>query len=185
MIETLIRKVAEQLDKENIPYMIIGGQAVLIYGRPRLTRDIDITLGVDTDKFSLIDKVCNQLKLRLLVEKPEDFAVKTKVLPAEEQESKIRVDFVFSFTQYEAQAIKNAKRVQVGDYPVNFASREDVIIHKMVAGRAVDEEDVKSILAKKSQTIDLEYIRKWLSEFAQIQEYSRILEQFNSLLKSK
>ena len=183
MIETLIRKIAEQLDKENIPYMIIGGQAVLIYGRPRLTRDIDITLGIDTDKFSFIEKVCNNLKLRLLVENPENFAGKTKVLPAEEPESKIRVDFIFSFTPYEAQAIKNAKQIQVSDYPVNFASREDVIIHKMVAGRAVDEEDVKSILTKKSQTIDLEYIKKWLSEFAKIQEYSGILEQFNRLLK--
>ena len=26
--------------------MVIGGQAVLLYGEPRLTRDIDITLGV-------------------------------------------------------------------------------------------------------------------------------------------
>jgi hypothetical protein len=25
--------------------MIIGGQAVLLYGEPRLTKDIDITLG--------------------------------------------------------------------------------------------------------------------------------------------
>ena len=30
--------------------MLIGGQAVLLYGEPRLTRDIDITLGVDVDK---------------------------------------------------------------------------------------------------------------------------------------
>lgn len=27
--------------------MIIGGQAVMVYGEPRLTKDIDITLGVD------------------------------------------------------------------------------------------------------------------------------------------
>lgn len=29
--------------------MIIGGQAVLLYGEPRLTRYIDITLGIDTE----------------------------------------------------------------------------------------------------------------------------------------
>lgn len=27
--------------------MVIGGQAVLVHGEPRLTEDIDITLGVD------------------------------------------------------------------------------------------------------------------------------------------
>jgi hypothetical protein len=30
--------------------MIIGGQAVLLYGEPRLTKDIDITLGVNVDR---------------------------------------------------------------------------------------------------------------------------------------
>jgi len=44
MIEKLIKKIAFNLDKAKIPYMIIGGQAVLLYGVPRLTRDIDITL---------------------------------------------------------------------------------------------------------------------------------------------
>ena len=183
MIQTIIKKTAQSLDKENIPYMIIGGQAVLVYGRPRLTRDIDITLGVDTDKLDSIEKICKSLKLKLLVENPKDFAQTTKVIPAEEPESKIRVDFIFSFTPYEAQAIKNARQITIDDYPVKFASCEDVIIHKMVAGRAIDEEDIKSILAKNSKTIDLRYIRNWLSEFAKIEEYSGILERFNILLK--
>jgi len=29
--------------------MVIGGQAVLLYGEPRLTRDIDITLGIGVE----------------------------------------------------------------------------------------------------------------------------------------
>ncbi len=183
MIEKLIKKTAQHLDLQEIPYMIIGGQAVLVYGRPRLTRDIDITLGVDTDKFALIEGLCRKLKLRSLAEKPQDFAQNTKVLPTEQPDSKVRVDFIFSFTPYEAQAIKNAKQVLIDDYPVKFASCEDVIIHKMVAGRAIDEEDVKSILAKNRDTIDLEYIRKWLSEFAKIAEHEGISARFNSLLK--
>ena len=36
MIQKLIKEIAESLDEERIPYMIIGGQALLIYGRPRL-----------------------------------------------------------------------------------------------------------------------------------------------------
>ena len=183
MIEKLIKETAQQLDLQKIPYMIIGGQAVLIYGRPRLTRDIDITLGVDTDKFALIEGVCKNLKLKTLIENPQDFAQNTKVLPTEQPDSRVRVDFIFSFTPYEARAIKNAKQVLIDDYPVKFASCEDVIIHKMVAGRAVDEEDVKSILAKNRDTIDFEYINKWLSEFGKLPEHEGILRRFNSLLK--
>lgn len=182
MIEKLIKKTAQQLDRQKIPYMIIGGQAVLLYGRPRLTRDIDITLGIDTDKYESIEGVCKKLKLRILVENPKDFARDTKVLPAEEPNSKVRVDFIFSFTQYEAQAIKNAKQVLINDYQVKFASCEDIIIHKMVAGRTIDEEDVKSILTKNKDAIDFEYTEKWLSEFGKISGHEGILERFNSLL---
>jgi len=183
MIEKLIKKTALHLDRQKIPYMIIGGQAVLLYGRPRLTRDIDITLGIDTDKFELIKGVCKKLKLRILVENPQDFARDTKVLPAEEPDSKVRIDFIFSFTPYEAQAIKNAKQVLIDDYPVKFASCEDIIIHKMVAGRAIDEEDVKSILAKNKDAIDFEYVNKWLSEFGKIAEHEGMLARFNRLLR--
>ena len=183
MIEKLIKKIAQHLDRQNIPYMIIGGQAVLVYGRPRLTRDIDITLGVDTDKFALIEGVCEKLKLRTLVENPQDFARDTKVLPTEEPDSKVRIDFIFSFTPYETQAIKNAKQILIDDYPVKFASCEDIIIHKMVAGRAIDEEDVKSILAKNKDAVDFEYINKWLSEFGKLAEHGGILERFKDLLR--
>ncbi|MHC4440265.1 MAG: nucleotidyl transferase AbiEii/AbiGii toxin family protein [Planctomycetota bacterium] len=183
MIEKLIKNTAQQLDQQKIPYMIIGGQAVLLYGRPRLTRDIDITLGIDTDKYESIENVCNKLKLKILVEKPQNFARDTKVLPAEEPDSKVRIDFIFSFTPYEEQAIKNAKEVLIDDYPAKFASCEDIIIHKMVAGRAIDEEDVKSILTKNKDTIDFEYVNNWLSEFGKIAEHEGILERFNSLLK--
>ena len=139
MIKKLIKKIAQYLDKAKIPYMIIGGQAVLLYGTPRLTRDIDITLGIDTDKFLLIKRVCKQLGLRILPKNPESFARETKVLPAEETKLRIRVDFIFSFTPYEEQAIKRTKKVLMNGYSVKFASCEDVIIHKMFAGRSIDE----------------------------------------------
>ncbi|HUU20873.1 MAG TPA: hypothetical protein VMW72_27265 [Sedimentisphaerales bacterium] len=66
MIQKLIKEIAESLDEERIPYMIIGSQAVLIYGRPRLTRDIGIALGIDADSFALIEKTCKKLKLKML-----------------------------------------------------------------------------------------------------------------------
>lgn len=183
MLEKLIRKIAERLDEDKIPYMVIGGQAVLVYGRPRLTRDIDITLGIDTDDFALVEKACKKLKLKMLPEKPEDFARETRVLPSEQQRSGIRVDFVFSFSEYERQSLKRTRQVKIDNYPVKFASCEDVIIHKMIAGRAVDEEDVKSILTKHKNSIDFKYIRKWLAEFSNLSEHKGILEKFNSLLK--
>jgi len=183
VIQKLIKEITESLDEERIPYMIIGGQAVLIYGIPRLTRDIGIALGIDADGFALVEKTCKKLKLKMLPGNPKNFAEETNVLPAEEPTSGIRIDFIFSSSLYETQAIKRAKEIIIDNYPVKFALCEDVIIHKMVAARAVDAEDVKSILIKNKDSIDLEYITGWLLEFSKISEHEGILEGFNRLLK--
>lgn len=182
MFEKLIRRIAEKLDEDKIPYMIIGGQAVLLYGRPRLTRDIDITLGIDTDSLSRLASACNGLQLRILPEEPSNFVQQTRVLPAEELESRIRVDFVFSFSEYERQAIDRAQQVMMDGYPVRFASCEDIIIHKMVAGRAIDLEDVRHILAKNKERLDYDYLRRWFSEFGTLAGHEQIMESFERIL---
>ena len=46
MIENLLGRIGSALKAARIPYMVIGGQAVLLYGEPRMTRDIDVSLGI-------------------------------------------------------------------------------------------------------------------------------------------
>lgn len=72
MFEETLAKIGNSLSKNNIPYMIIGGQAVLLYGEPRLTRDIDITLGVNTDRMNEFLAILKEISLKPL---PEDLDV--------------------------------------------------------------------------------------------------------------
>jgi predicted nucleotidyltransferase len=81
-----------------------------------------------------------------------------------DEKTGIRVDFIFSYSPYERQAIKRAKNVKLDETTVKFASLEDVIIHKIIAGRPRDIEDIKSILLKNSD-YDAKYITSWLEEF--------------------
>lgn len=144
--------------------MVIGGQAVLLYGEPRLTKDIDITLGVGVDRLDVIKMIVNGLGLKYLTDKIDHFVKETMVLPVIDQRSGIRVDFIFSYSPYERQAIDRARIIPFGKTPVKFAALEDVIIHKMIAERPRDIEDVEAILLK-SPEYDSRYIEKWLGEF--------------------
>jgi hypothetical protein len=54
MFGPLLERIAIALDGAGIPYMIIGGQAVLLYGEPRLTKDIDITIGAGPDRLTAV-----------------------------------------------------------------------------------------------------------------------------------
>lgn len=181
MFEKLLEKIALALTSKEIPYMIIGGQAVLLYGEPRLTRDIDITLGVGFEKLSQLFELLKKLKLVALPPNPSDFVRKTWVLPTQDPKTKIRVDFVFSFTPYEREAIEKARDVKIGKTKVKFASPEDIIIHKLFAGRPRDIEDVKSILIKNPD-LNTSYIQKWLKEFNKIAPERNLLKIFKDCL---
>jgi len=164
MFQNLLKKIARSLEKTSIPYMVIGGQAVLLYGEPRLTKDIDITLGIGISELDRVMKVVAGLKLNILVDKVDDFVKKTMVLPVIDKKYGIRVDFIFSFSPYGKEAIKRAQDVKLGKTTVRFASLEDVIIHKVISGRARDIEDIKAVLLK-NPNYDIQYIVRWLKAF--------------------
>lgn len=164
MFQKLLKKIARELLKQNIPYMVVGGQAVLLYGEPRLTRDIDITLGIGIDGLDSIRNIVETLKLQSLAANVDEFVKETMVFPVMDEKSGIRVDFIFSFSPYEKQAIERAKDIKFGNIGVKFASLEDVVIHKIIAGRARDIEDVKSIFLKNPD-YNSGYIEKWLELF--------------------
>ena len=161
--------------------MVIGGQAVLLYGEPRLTKDIDITLGINIDRLDEMLKIVKELSFTLLPEDVPSFVQKTMVLPVLEKRSGIRVDFIFSFTPYETQAIGRARRVVLAGQEICFASPEDLIIHKIFAGRPRDMEDAKTLILK-NHGIDVPYIRRWLKELDMALQGKGALEAFESIL---
>ena len=164
MVESLLAKISLRLEQRGIPYMVIGGQAVLVHGEPRLTRDIDITLGAGPDQAGEVLDMVRSWGWRVLVDRPVDFIQRTMVLPCLEPESGFRVEFIFSFTRYEREALQRTLRINFNGTDVCFASAEDLIIHKIFAGRPRDIEDVRGILLK-NKNLDLTYLRHWLKEF--------------------
>jgi predicted nucleotidyltransferase len=108
--------------------------------------------------------VLKTAKFRCLVPDVEEFANKTMVVPALDPATGIRIDFILSFSDYERTAIGRARRIKVGRTFVHFASLEDLVVHKMVAGRPRDIEDVESVLLKNPR-YDAGYIKDRLQEF--------------------
>jgi hypothetical protein len=182
MFKELLAKLGQGLNDRNIPYMIIGGQAVILYGEPRLTRDIDITLGIGKEGLPEILSLCTALSLKPIPDNIDAFIEKTMVLPTIDEAKGVRVDFIFSFTPYERGAIGRSKKILLNDISVNFAAPEDVIIHKIFAHRPRDLEDARMILLKNPD-IDLGYITRWLSEFDASNPDEALLDLWEKLLK--
>jgi hypothetical protein len=166
--ERLLARLSEGLESAGLDFMLIGGQAVLLHGEPRLTQDIDITLGVGPDALGKVLAACEGMELVPLPEDVQSFVRETFVLPAADTRSGVRVDLIFSTTRYEAQAIERAVRVEVGGRRVPFASAEDLILHKLFAGRPRDIEDARGVVLRRRDQLDWPYLTLWAQEFSAV-----------------
>jgi len=176
-IADLGRGIAER----GIPYMLIGGQAVLLHGRPRLTDDIDVTLGLGPADYPGVLELCDRLGLTPLPEDVATFVKETYVLPARHRDTGMRVDFIFSTTPYERQAIERSQQVEVGGVAVSFATAEDLVIHKLFAGRPRDLEDAAGVVLRKGSDLDWAYLEHWVDQFASVPGREGLSDQLADL----
>ncbi len=139
----------------------------MVYGEPRMTKDIDVTLGVGPDHLEEILRLMNSIGLTVLVPNPAEFVRRTMVLPCQDEASSVRVDLVFSFSPYEQQAMNRVRLIQIGNQKIRFASPEDLMVHKIIAGRPRDLEDARMVLIKNAD-MDKAYVERWLREFEKV-----------------
>ena len=119
----LLARLSPALGEREIPFMLIGGQAVLLHGEPRLTQGVDVILGLSPDGLPEVLLAAEAAKLAPLPDDLESFVRETFVLPLEDERSCVRVDLIFSTTPYEARAIERAVWVELEGTSVPFASR--------------------------------------------------------------
>jgi hypothetical protein len=60
LFETLL-KVADALEREKVDYILIGGFAVILYGLPRLTQDLDLFINNKKDNVQRLKNALNQV----------------------------------------------------------------------------------------------------------------------------
>jgi predicted nucleotidyltransferase len=178
----VLKKIAKLLISQRIPFMIIGGQAVLAYGTARLTQDIDVSLGLAPEKGAELIQILNDNGFTILVENPVDFLNETFVLPVIENQYQVRIDFVFTLSEFELAAIKRVREIEIAGMMIPYASPEDLILMKLIAARPRDIEDVRSILLL-NKTLDLVYVRTWANQYDQELD-TKVIATLDSILKT-
>jgi len=169
-------------EKNLIPYVIIGGVAVQRWGRPRMTTDVDFTISVPVENSE------STIKLLISHFSPRykdlfDFALKHRIVLLRASNG-TGVDVSLALPGYEDQLIKRAVSFEIEPGKIiRLCSAEDLVIHKLVAGRVRDIEDVQSVIKRVRETLDVDYVRHWLTIFSNFLESNEPLLQFERLIK--
>ncbi len=173
-----LEELQDWLRGQEIPFMVIGGIANLIWGEPRLTQDIDITVEVPEGKINeLVAKLSEVFKV--LPESPLSFVKAVRVIPIEVEG--VRADLILAGTKYEREAIERVIDMSFGGVKVRICTPEDLIIHKAISERERDWEDIEGILLRKGNDLDKTYLMGWLHQFAQVIERPDIPKRFESM----
>jgi len=155
---SLIADVIQGLNSDEISYVVVGGVAVVLHGRNRLTMDLDIVISLDQANVRKTVDLLTRLGLKPRIPvNPLDFAdaeirrqwvqdrgmtVFSFVDPAE---AAAGVDIFAAYPLDYAGLFARAVIANLGPTPVRVCSIEDLIAMKRVANRRHDLDDIQDL----------------------------------------
>jgi hypothetical protein len=153
---TALSALAALLRGLGIRWALMGALAANRYrASPRLTQDVDLLLANVGPGLEALEAAARAAGWNVRRASPEG-----ELLRLRHPELGI-ADLLIAGTEYQQQAIGRAREEPVGDgesAPVLTA--EDVIVHKLIAGRTQDRADIEAILAA-GVLLDERYIEHW------------------------
>jgi hypothetical protein len=124
--------------------VLFGAQAALLYGAARLTADADVTVDLGTRPTRELVDLLAASGFDLRVPDADDFVARTRVVPLVHRGTGMPIDVVLAGPGMEDLFLARARPHTVDDVTVPVASAEDVIVMKILAGRAKDHDDVEA-----------------------------------------
>lgn len=175
-----LRHVWLTLEPLGLPMAVIGGIALATWKYVRATRDVDLLLGIaEHDLGDVLDRLraaeirpkhdppvrtVGQLDVvQMLYEPPETFI-------------DLQVDLLLARSGYPLDALDRRIPTQLPDLDIEIAvlACEDLILHKLLAGRIIDRVDSAALLRANRKTLNLDGLARRTRELGIGGEYAEV-----------
>jgi hypothetical protein len=156
-------------------FCIIGGLALIRWGEPRETVDVDVTLltGFGGEE-AFIEAMLREFQPR--INGARDFALTNRVLLMRSDRG-VGVDVALGALSFEESAIERSSEFQFApDTVLRTCSAEDLVVFKAFAARPKDWVDIEGVLARQ-QKLDWSYIDRQLRPLAELKGAPEILAE--------
>jgi hypothetical protein len=161
-----------------LPMALMGGLSVAVWKHSRATRDVDLLLDLGPLPAEDLVQALDGKGLRALRHPPVHRIGPSRILQLVYEPPgtflELRVDLLFADSDYQRQAL--ARRVPARlpgvDIEIFVLSCEDLILHKLLAGRLLDLADVAALLRANRDTLDQGYLRNWYGQLGVTAEWT-------------
>lgn len=179
-----LRALEGWLRSEGLDHVYIGGLAVALVGRPRITEEIDGIV--------LLEKMSVREFLRRAraggfpyrVPDAAAFAEESRVFLLRHAETSVPIDLSIGFLPFEEETVRRANAISVKGLEVPVATPEDLVVLKAIAGRPRDIVDIEGLLVANPR-LDVGRVRSRTAMFAEVLEAPEVLEHLDRLLAAR
>lgn len=168
------------LQTQQAKFCVIGGLAVLYWGQPRTTEDVDVSLFVPLGEESeQIDRLLSNFRAR--IPDAREFALENRVLLIEASNG-IPLDIALAAFPFEEEIVSRSKSCElVRDVFLRIVSLEDLLVLKSFAGRPQDWIDVEGILVRRAGKVQWRQVISDLSAICSLVESNESLERLSEI----
>lgn len=169
-------------EAEKVPYAVIGGVAVSLLATPRVTRDVDAVVLLDSGRWQSFLAAGRSFGFEPRQPDALEFARKARVLLVRHEANGIDADISFGALPFERESVERARPAEIAGLSLSLAHPEDLVVMKAVAHRSRDLLDIEELM-KAHPELDRLRIRRWVAEFSRVLEMPEILEDLEAILE--
>lgn len=173
--------LGKALDATGIPWMCIGGIAVIAQGVRRTTTDIDVTLRAEGVDLGALVRSLALHDIRPRVDDAVAFARRSQVLLLEHTTSGVEIDLSLAWLSFEHEALGAPVTVRFAGVDAPAARPEDLIIYKLFAARPQDVKDAEALLLMHRRRIDLSRVRAVLDHLGEMADEPMLSRRVDEL----
>ena len=91
----------------------------------------------------------------------------------------VQVDLLLGLEKYQLEALSRRVPITIADFEsiVDVLSCEDLILHKLLAGRMIDLADAVALLKANRRSLDFTYLIHWVDENSLRAEFARVWQE--------
>jgi hypothetical protein len=165
-------RVAAELERLGVEYLVGGSLASSVHGLPRTTQDVDMVARIAGRH---VDDLVSGLESEFYIDAGmiNDAIRRRASFNIIHLATMMKVDvFVFSGDPLSQEEMRRKVSVPLRNTAVWFASPEDIVIQKLDwyrKGDGISErqwKDTVGVIAVQGERFDLEYARRWAAEMA-------------------
>lgn len=140
-------------------YAFIGAVAVMAWGAPRATDDVDVLLVPAPDGMESLRRALSRRRLTLSLEDVADARRDGGHVTIFDEESPFYVDVKLAVTEAEREQVREAVEVPFRDGLLRVARPEETVAFKLSFASPKDLQDARSILLRQAGRLDMARLR--------------------------